>query len=163
MRRFRRILAALTPVWVIGAALGVAVATATPALASTGSLSMTFGPGYCVGGTLGPGETAITVSCPGRTIVFAIGPGGTDKLQSAVDTGLCLAPAGASNLVVEWRLCNVTGVLWSWVSAPTSHYFVNVHDGNRLSADNVKNDPLVACPAGGCSGNFTFQQWTGPA
>jgi hypothetical protein len=22
--------------------------------------------------------------------------------------------------------------------------------------------PLVLCPAGGCSGTFTFQQWTGP-
>jgi hypothetical protein len=147
-------------------AVAVAVLPALPASAVTGSLCETFG-SWCVGtptgGTIGPGETAVNVSSPGRTIVFVPGPGGTGTLHSSVETGLCLAPASSSDLVIEWRDCSVTGVAWTWVTAGTTHYFVSQHyAGLRLSGDSVKGDPLVACPAGGCNGSWTLQQWTGP-
>jgi hypothetical protein len=142
------------------------VAIASPALASQGSLCTTFGSGYCVGGAgnpLFPGELTENVNPPGRTIVVAPGPGGTGTLHSSAQTGLCLAPASSSNLVIEWRNCTVTGVSWTWVTAGTSHYFVSVHySGLRLTGDNAHGDPLAACPSGGCSGGYVWQQWNGP-
>ena len=158
----RRLAAVLFPAIAL-----VAVLPALPASASTGSLHETFGSWY-VGtpnpGFVGAGTTAVNVGSPGRTVIFANGPGGTGTLQLAAQTGLCLAPASSSNLVIEWRDCSVTGVTWSWVAAGTTHYFVSQHyPGLRLSGDSVKGDPLVACPAGGCSGSWTLQQWTGPS
>ncbi len=147
----------------LAAALGLAITVALPASASTGQLQMTNGPGWCVGGTLSNGAQVQTVFCPGRTIVFGPGPGGTGTLHSATDTSKCMSPISASNLVVEWGSCSRTGVSFFWdTSAPNTHYFRNVHFGLRLSADNTRGDPLVLCPAGGCNGTFTFQQWTGP-
>ena len=158
IRRLRRLAAVLVPAVAV-----VAMLPALPASASTGSLHETFGSWY-VGGTTNLGDPAINVSSPGRTIIFAPGPGGTGTLQSAQFTGVCLAPAGPSNMVIEWRGCFVTGVSWTWVVAGTTHYFVSVHyPGLRLSGDSVKGDPLVACPPGGCNGQWTLQQWTGPS
>lgn len=162
MRLIRRLAALLIP----AAAVFVAL-PALPASASTGSLHETFGSWY-VGtpnpGFVGAGTTAVNVGSPGRTIIFANGPGGTGTLQLASQSGLCLAPAGPNNLVIEFRDCSVTGVTWSWVAAGTTHYFVSQHySGLRLSGDSAKGDPLVACPAGGCSGGWNLQQWTGPS
>jgi hypothetical protein len=58
-------------------------------------------------------------------------------------------------------------VSWYWdESAPNAHYFVNqaggVLHGLRLSFDSTLNDPLSACPPGGCSGLWAFQQVIGP-
>jgi hypothetical protein len=136
---------------------------ASPAWAGTGPVKETFGSWY-IGCTPSPGANACNVSAPGRSIIFANGPGGTGTLQAASNTGLCLAPAGPNSMIIQWRLCNVTGVSWTWVQAGTTHYFVSVHyTGLRLSGDSVQGDPLVACPPGGCSGQWTLQQWTGPS
>ena len=161
-RYLRRLAVLLFP-----AAALVVLLPALPASANQGSLCETFG-SWCVGtpspGFVGPGTLAVNVGSPGRTVIFANGPGGTGTLQLASQTGLCLAPAGPNNLEIEWRDCSVTGVSWNWVAAGTTHYFTSVHySGLRLSGDSVKGDPLVACPAGGCSGNWTLQQWTGPS
>jgi hypothetical protein len=124
----------------------------------------TFG-SWCIGGDFEAGVAVHTVSPPGRTMTFAPGPGGTGVIHPASGTGssLCLAPISASNLIIAARFCNVTGVSWTWVQAGTTHYFVSVHySGLRLSGTSVKGDPLAACPAGGCNGNWTLQQWTGP-
>ena len=98
-RYLRRLAALLIP----AAAVFIAL-PALPASANTGSLHETFGSWY-VGGTTQPGDQAINVSSPGRTIIFANGPGGTGTLQSAQFTGICLAPAGPDNMVIEWRNC----------------------------------------------------------
>jgi hypothetical protein len=162
IRHIRRLATAFLP-----AAAILVMLPALPASAVTGSLCETFG-SWCVGTSAGgiifAGEDAVNVVSPGRTIAFTPGPGGTGTLHSNAQTGLCLAPAGPNNLIIKWRGCTVTGVTWTWVTAGTTHYFVSQHyTGLRLSGDSVKGDPLVACPAGGCSGNDTLQQWTGPS
>lgn len=147
----------------------LAVVPATPAAASTGHLCMTFGNHWCVGAAgsfgPGPGDPAINKNHTGMTIVFAPGPGGTATLHSKAAPGLCLAPKSSTNMAIAWRLCNVTGTLWNWVTARNTHYFTSVHyRGMRLSASNIRGDVLAACQPGGCPGqNFTFQQWTGPS
>jgi hypothetical protein len=158
IRHIRRLAAAFLP-----AAAILVMLPALPADASSGSLCETFG-SWCVGGTLTAGQPAVNVSSPGRTIDFTPGPGGTGTLHSHTATGLCLAPASSSDLLIEWRFCNVTGVAWTWVQAGTTHYFESQHyPGLRLSGDSIRGDQLAACPAGGCGGSWTLQQWTGPS
>jgi hypothetical protein len=149
-------------------ALPVALVAPTAAEARTGNVCTTFGKHWCIGtrvsGIVQPGTVAVNHTGPGRTLVFVAGPGGTDKICLKAEPGLCLAPISGQNRVIAFRLANVYGVLWSWVAARNTHYFVSHrYPGLRLSADNTRNDPLVMCPAGGCAGTtFTLQQWTGP-
>jgi hypothetical protein len=149
-------------------ALPVALVASSPAAARTGNVCTTFGRNWCIGtrvsGIVQPGTVAVNRPAPGRTLVFVAGPGGTDKICLRAEPGLCLAPISGQNRVIAFRLANVVGVLWSWVAARNTHYFVSHHyPGLRLSASNVKNDLLVMCPAGGCAGTtYTLQQWTGP-
>lgn len=144
-------------------ALGVGMATAMPALAtSQGPMCTAFGANLCirVDSTL-LGTQVLTGNGPGRTMLwdgFGIGTTGTLCLKANPDRCLGLN-AGSGNVRLKHQ--TDSGTSWKKVQAPATFYYVSVRYGTYMTGFDCVGCILAAGPHPFPGGGE--QQWVGPA